>query len=82
MWTRVSADGFCLSGIIKTEKEVTEACGTTELGTTSMQMSVAFQKYGIKTSSVKNANINDLKHEINGKKTGNSLMDRATFMAA
>jgi len=52
-------------GIIKTEEEVTEACGTTELGTTSMQMSVAFQKYGIKASSVKNANINDLKHEIN-----------------
>jgi len=34
-------------GIIKTEKEVTEACDTTELGTTSTQISAAFQKYGM-----------------------------------
>ncbi|VVB97255.1 Peptidase_C39 like family protein [uncultured archaeon] len=52
-------------GIIKTEKEVTEACGTTELGTTSTQIPATFQKYGIKASSVKNANIEDLKQEIN-----------------
>ncbi|HEY9205132.1 MAG TPA: C39 family peptidase [Candidatus Methanoperedens sp.] len=52
-------------GFIKTEKEVMEACGTTELGTTSTQISTAFQKFGIKASSVKNANIEDLKHEIN-----------------
>ncbi len=51
-------------GIIKTEKEVKEACGTTELGTTSTQISEAFAKFEVKASSFKNANIDNLKHEI------------------
>ena len=51
-------------GIIKTENEVTEACNTTELGTTPIQIAETFQKFGVIASSVKNANIDDLKHEI------------------
>lgn len=51
-------------GIIKTEKEVAEACGTNELGTTSTQLSAGFQRFGVRASSVKNANIDDLKQEI------------------
>ncbi len=51
--------------ITKTEIEIMEACGTTELGTTSTQISAAFQRFGVKASSVKNANIEDLKQEIN-----------------
>ena len=62
-------------GIIKTEKEATEACGTTELGTTSMQISAAFQIFGVKASSVKNANIEDLKHEINERRPVIVLID-------
>ena len=62
-------------GIIRTEKEVTEACGTTELGTTSTQISAAFQKYGIKASSVKNANIEDFKQEINERRPVIVLID-------
>ncbi len=50
-------------GILKSEAEVKIACGTTELGTTPTQISSAFQKFGLKASSVKNANIDDLKQE-------------------
>jgi ABC-type bacteriocin/lantibiotic exporter with double-glycine peptidase domain len=62
-------------GIMRTEKGVTEACGTTELGTTSMQISAAFQRFGVKASSVKNANIEDLKHEINERRPVIVLID-------
>lgn len=50
--------------IIKTEDEVTEICDTTELGTTPTQISAAFEKFGIRASSIKNANIDELKNEI------------------
>lgn len=54
---------LALFGITKTEAEVKIACGTTELGTTPMQISAASQKFGLKASSVKNANIDDLRQE-------------------
>jgi ABC-type bacteriocin/lantibiotic exporter with double-glycine peptidase domain len=62
-------------GMVRTEKEVMKACGTTELGTTSMQISEAFQKFGVKASSVKNANIDDLKHEIQERRPVIVLID-------
>jgi len=61
--------------IIKTEAEVKAACGTTELGTTPMQISAAAQKFGLKASSVKNANIDDLKREIKGGRPVIVLID-------
>jgi len=51
-------------GVKTTEKDVMNACGTTELGTTSTQISDAFVKFKVKASSIKNANIDDLKNEI------------------
>lgn len=51
-------------GIIKTEEEITQVCDTTELGTTPTQISEGFAILGIKTSSVKNTNIKELKNEI------------------
>ena len=51
-------------GIQRTETEVEAACGTTELGTTAIQISAAAQKFGLKASSTKNANIDNLKHKI------------------
>ncbi len=51
-------------GITRTESEVKAACGTTELGTTTMQISSAAQKFNLKAFSVKNANIDDIKQEI------------------
>jgi len=62
-------------GIIKSEKDVTEACGTNEFGTTAMQISAAFQRFGVKASAVKNANIEDLKHEINERRPIIVLID-------
>ena len=51
-------------GITKTEEDIKEVCNTTELGTTPTQISEAFAILEIKASSVKNANINELKKEI------------------
>lgn len=62
-------------GIIKSEAEVKAACGTTELGTTLTQISSAFQKFGLKASSVKNANIDDLKQEIRERRPVIVLID-------
>jgi ABC-type bacteriocin/lantibiotic exporter with double-glycine peptidase domain len=50
--------------ITKREEEITDVCDTTELGTTPTQISEGFAILGIKASSVKNANIEELKNEI------------------
>ena len=62
-------------GITRTEAEVKTACDTTELGTTPVQISVAAQKFGLKATSVKNANIDDLKQEIKEGKPVIVLID-------
>jgi len=51
-------------GIARTEAEVMKECDTTELGTTTVKISTAAYKFGLKSSSLKNANIDDLKNEL------------------
>lgn len=62
-------------GVTRTEAEVKTACDTTELGTTPVQISAAAQKSGLKATSVRNANIDDLKHEIKDGKPVIVLID-------
>jgi len=62
-------------GVTRTETEVKAACDTTELGTTPVQISAAAQKSGLKATSIKNANIDDLKKEIKEGKPIIALID-------
>ncbi|MCZ7401173.1 MAG: C39 family peptidase [Candidatus Methanoperedens sp.] len=66
-------------GIIKTEEEITEVCDTTELGTTPTQISQAFEILGIKASSVKNTNIEELKNEIKEGRPVIALIDPSSI---
>lgn len=51
-------------GITKTEAEIIKECDTTELGTTTVKISTAAYKLGLKSSPLKNANIDDIKIEL------------------
>ncbi len=59
----------------RTEEEIKNACGTTELGTTPVQISIAAQKFGFKATSIKNANIDYLKQKIKKEKPVILLID-------
>lgn len=52
-------------GIARTEAEVMKECDTTELGTATVKISTAAYKFNLKSSSIKNANIDELKQELN-----------------
>jgi ABC-type bacteriocin/lantibiotic exporter with double-glycine peptidase domain len=62
-------------GIAKTEAEISKTCGTTELGTTTMQISTAAEDFGLQASSIKNANIDYLKQQIKEVKPVIVLID-------
>jgi ABC-type bacteriocin/lantibiotic exporter with double-glycine peptidase domain len=51
-------------GVARTEAEVMKECDTTELGTVTVKLSTAAYKFGLKSSSLKNANIDELKNEL------------------
>lgn len=51
-------------GIVRTEAEVVKECDTTELGTTTVKLSTGAYKFGLKSSSLKNASIDDIKNEL------------------
>ena len=51
-------------GLTRAEAEVLKECETTELGTTTVKISTAAYKFGLKSSPRKNANINDIKDEL------------------
>ncbi len=51
-------------GIARTEAEVMKECDTSELGTTAVKISTAADKFGLKSSPLKNANIDDIKNEL------------------
>jgi ABC-type bacteriocin/lantibiotic exporter with double-glycine peptidase domain len=50
--------------LTKTEAEIVKECDTTELGTTTSKISTAAYKLGLNASSLKNANIDDIKNEL------------------
>jgi len=47
--------------VIVSEEELEEACGTTELGTTPIQISGGASKFGMDALAIRNAGIEDLK---------------------
>lgn len=55
-------------GIARTETEVMKECDTTELGTTTIKLSTAAYKFGLKSSPLKNAKMEYLRNELkNGR---------------
>lgn len=51
-------------GIARTEAEVMKECDTTELGTTTAKISTAAYKFDLKSSPLKNANLDDIKNDL------------------
>lgn len=52
------------NGIIRSEAEIIAACNTTKKGTTSTKISQAAYQFNLQASAIKNANISDIKQEI------------------